>query len=943
MSGTLLILPRLVLVDSSGRPLAGATLTFYAAGTSTLASVYTTAALTTAHPNPITSNAAGQFPAIYLDPANTYRIVAQTAGGVQLWAEDNVPAVGTGSSGGGGTPGTPGLSVAEVVCYLRSDTTPATPTGGSFNFDLQVLTPPSGWSSGVPSGTAPVWESRAVAAIEGAAGIDVVLTWSAPVKVLSDGSAVDIIFRRSASQPSTPAPSSGTPSGWYSDVASVPSSSDTLWSSVGTRAHAGQPWVWQLPIKVEGDIGPEGPQGPEGPTGPSGTSPTLYYIAPTGGTALKNGSGSLTVQARKIVNGVDSLISTGSIKLYVGSTVVTEANGYATGSDGYTGVFDEGDINGATTVTLKDGPTGDPLDTITLVDIDDGTSGGVGEDAVYGYVEASGPLAWTRGVDQSTWTPSATTVQLDCTFVQSGSPVARVAHVITRDADGLLTGAPGTHSGGDLNGSRVTPDEFGEGSRSLTVRFTYSYNGDVSVVSEGVLTALSGANGADGEDGAPGDPGDPGEAALVLKLTRRSVGLVAYSNGNVQSYADAKGYVTVWSGTSDVTASAVLEATATGCTGTVNTSNDTPVLSQVKGYYQVTAMADDTASLLISATYGGETVTENFSLSKSYVGYEIVASTLPTADLFAGRIVFRESDGKLYRYTSGAWTTAVPTVDLTGVVEGTQIAAGAITTAKLSAGAVTATTIATNAVTADKVLAGAITAAKISVTSLSSLSANIGTVTAGVVQSSTGGAKFDLSNARIVLNTAPGATGGYVRVMGFGFGPGNRYLDWYGPKPSGEFADAGIIANLTDANALHFLTIDGTQFNRRTRGEFEPKCWVNVNADTNPPTIGDRYNVSSVDRIGSGLTRITFASALPNNNYACATGSFDTSKDVVCMVYEQTTNYVTIRTVSRGAGSAIYPTRLNVIIFGSNVVGGSNVETPAGGSGGGAVGIGYLP
>jgi hypothetical protein len=823
MSGTLLILPRLVLVDSSGRPLAGATLTFYAAGTSTLASVYTTAALTTPHSGTITSNAAGQFPAIYLDPANTYRIVAQTAGGVQLWAEDNVPAVGTGSSGGGGTPGTPGLSVAEVVCYRRSDTTPATPTGGSFNFDLQVLTPPSGWSSGVPSGSAPVWESRAVAAIEGAAGIDVVLSWSAPVKVLSDGSALDIIFRRSASQPSTPAPSANTPASWYSNVADVPSSSDTLWSSVGTRAHAGQPWVWQLPIKVEGDIGPEGPQGPEGPTGPSGTSPTLYYIAPTGGTALKNGSGSLTVQARKIVNGVDSLISAGSIKLYVGSTVVTEANGYATGSDGYTGVFDEGDISGATTVTLKDGPTGDPLDTITLVDIDDGTSGGTAEDAVYGYVEASGPLAWTRGVDQSTWTPSATTVQLDCTFVQSGSPVARVAHVITRDADGLLTGAPGTHSGGDLNGSRVTPDEFGEGSRSLTVRFTYSYNGDVSVVSEGVLTALSGANGADGEDGAPGDPGDPGEAALVLKLTRRSVGLVAYSNGNVQSYADAKGYVTVWSGTSDVTASAVLEATATGCTGTVNTSNDTPVLSQVKGYYQVTAMADDTASLLISATYGGETVTENFSLSKSYVGYEIVSS-LPTTDLFFGRVVFLESDQKLYRYTSTGWNRRI---------NGEQdIAAGSVTT--------------------DALFAGTITTAKIRTNTLSTFSANAGTINAGVLQSFTGGAKFDLSNARIVLNTAPGATGGYVRVMGFGFGPGNRYLDWYGPKPSGEFADAGIIANLTDANALHFLTIDGTQFNRRTRGEFEPKCWVNVNADTNPPTIGDRYNVASVDRIGSG-------------------------------------------------------------------------------------------
>ena len=32
-----------------------------------------------------------------------------------------------------------------------------------------------------------------------------------------------------------------------------------------------------------------------------------------------------------------------------------------------------------------------------------------------------------------------------------------------------------------------------------------------------------------------------------------------------------------------------------------------------------------------------------------------------------GRHVFRESDGKLYRYTGSAWTASVPTVDLSGV------------------------------------------------------------------------------------------------------------------------------------------------------------------------------------------------------------------------------------------------------------------------------------
>jgi hypothetical protein len=353
-------------------------------------------------------------------------------------------------------------------------------------------------------------------------------------------------------------------------------------------------------------------------------------------------------------------------------------------------------------------------------------------------------------------------------------------------------------------------------------------------------------------------------------------------------------------------------------------------------------MADPFATLAITAEYGGETVTEDVTLTKNVVGYEIVDSTLPTTGNFEGRIVYFEEDGKLWRYYNGVWTAAVPTVDLTGVIEGTQLAAGSVTTSKLSAGAVTATTIATNAITADKILAGAVTAAKISTTSLSALSANIGTVTAGVVQNTTGATKFDVSNARILYNSAPGSTGGYVRITGAGFGPGNNYLDWYGPKPPGQVSDSSIIANLADATALYFLKTDGTQGSRRTRGEFEPKCWVNCNADTDPPTIGDRFNVAAVERVAP-FTRIWFQTHLPNANYACVTGAFDTSKQVLCMVQEQTTTYVTIRCTARGSGDSIYPTRLNVVIFGSNVVGGSNVATPAGGFGGGVMGFGNIP
>lgn len=154
--------------------------------------------------------------------------------------------------------GIEGLSVAELSIYRRASSTPSTPSGGSYNFGTLTLTPPTNWSSSVPSGDDPVYISRGVASVQGTTGTDPIISWSAPVQVLANGESVDIIFRRSATQPTTPSPSSGTPSGWYTDVNSVPAGGDPLWSSVGTRANAGQDWTWQTPVKIEGDDGADG-------------------------------------------------------------------------------------------------------------------------------------------------------------------------------------------------------------------------------------------------------------------------------------------------------------------------------------------------------------------------------------------------------------------------------------------------------------------------------------------------------------------------------------------------------------------------------------------------------------------------------------------------------------------------------------------------------------
>jgi cytoskeletal protein RodZ len=144
-----------------------------------------------------------------------------------------------------------------------------------------------------------------------------------------------------------------------------------------------------------------------------------------------------------------------------------------------------------------------------------------------------------------------------------------------------------------------------------------------------------------------------------------------------------------------------------------------------------------------SGAYAGITLDKVFSLAKTRGGYEIVAA-LPTTNLFEGRVVYLTTlDGtnqpdKLYRYTGSAWTAAVPAVDISGTITETQIAdnaistgklaANAVTAAKIAASTITATEIASNAVTADKINAGAVTSAKISVTSLSAITATIGTL-----------------------------------------------------------------------------------------------------------------------------------------------------------------------------------------------------------------------
>jgi Putative phage tail protein len=247
-----------------------------------------------------------------------------------------------GTDGATGATGSAGLSVAEVSIYRRSSTAPATPTAGSFTFP-GTLTPPTDWSATVPAGSAPLYVSRAVASISGTSGTDSTLTWTAPVILAQDGAqgstgatgapgaagdSLDIVFRRSPAQPATPSASAGTPTGWYSDVASVPSGADPMWSCVGTRTGGASTYTWQVPVRLEGL---DGATGTTGAAGLSVAELTIYLRAASAPATPTAGSYNFGTQALTPPAGWSMAIPAGTDPVYT-SRAVASVQG-TTGTD----------------------------------------------------------------------------------------------------------------------------------------------------------------------------------------------------------------------------------------------------------------------------------------------------------------------------------------------------------------------------------------------------------------------------------------------------------------------------------------------------------------------------------------------------------------------------------------------------------------------------------
>jgi len=93
-----------------------------------------------------------------------------------------------------------------------------------------------------------------------------------------------------------------------------------------------------------------------------------------------------------------------------------------------------------------------------------------------------------------------------------------------------------------------------------------------------------------------------------------------------------------------------------------------------------------------------------------------------------------------------------------------------------------------------------VTAAKLSVSSLDAISANVGTLTAGVIRNTADTFRVDVSNGRTVATT-----GSYMKVTGAPFGSSSQFIEWYGPYQAN-------LANCTESNAVYYLKTNGTAY-----------------------------------------------------------------------------------------------------------------------------------
>ena len=101
--------------------------------------------------------------------------------------------------------------VTQFAIYQRATSAPSAPSGGSYNFTTNTLTPPTGWFTSVPIGVGPVYQSNGQASGISSTTNASIASWSTPAVIGAEGAdgdsgsrhAIVSYYKSGTSPPST--------------------------------------------------------------------------------------------------------------------------------------------------------------------------------------------------------------------------------------------------------------------------------------------------------------------------------------------------------------------------------------------------------------------------------------------------------------------------------------------------------------------------------------------------------------------------------------------------------------------------------------------------------------------------------------------------------------------------------------------------------------------
>lgn len=695
-TGKLIQLPRQRVLSSSIQAVAGAKLYAQQAGTSNPIVVYLDSGLTVPAPNPVVADAYGLLPALYVSPSSSsYKLRLTTSDGQELWTEDNIPA----------TEPTQTVQdsatfrlIASSQIFTFDGEDSADPVSQTINFGLvrQNITETAVWST-TPSVTlGGSGDNRTLSVADFGANDSVTVRATITVGLVT----------------------------YYDEVTvhRVRAGSDAITGLLTNEAHT-------LATDVDGVV--------TSYVGANGFF-RVYY-----GATDVTASAAFTVVSQTNVNGTvntaDNDPVNGQVKGFYQITSLSADNGQLTMRASFSG------LNIDKTFSVSKAKTGAT-----------GADGPAGAD---GTVAKLMRLTATSQVFTFDNAGNADPVGQSITFESIRTGIS-TATTWTTDPVKTLGGSGDTRT--------LSIAEFGTAD---SVKVTASSEGYSDVVT--IVRVQDGLNG--GVDGLSGF------------LTNEAHLVPADSDGVVSSWAGASGTFKVYSGATDVTTSSTFALTSS--------SNLTATINASTGAYSATDMAANVGTATFTATYDGTDLVKTFTVTKSIAGQPGAdgADGAPGADgtdgergpgrFYAGT----GSSGTGYSLSSADATTwagtltngvaaeaaayvvanssngyieprDVVTIYESGVQSATRIYNGPRTT---SYGAVVAaqwSSPVVEIIDGSLIVNGTVSADKVNVTDLASLSANLGTITAGT----------------ITLNTA----GGYIRSGQSGFNTGNGF--WLG-------------------------------------------------------------------------------------------------------------------------------------------------------------------